>query len=137
MPLWELIQTSWVVARGFIEVFAEAGLSPSQFGTLAFLAEQGSLTQAELARRLMVRPQSVGELIGSLLNRGLISRDGPSGRGRRAGLTLTDLGRETLQQAWPGVHAFNAPDAIGLTVEETATLVRLLRAIRRTLSERT
>lgn len=136
VPLWELIQTSWVVARGFTEVFAEVGLSPSQFGALAFLAELDGLTQAELARRLMVRPQSVGELIGSLLDRGLVSRDGPSGRGRRAGITLTDRGRQTLQQAWPGVRAFNAPEAIGLTGEETATLIRLLQAIRRTLSER-
>lgn len=135
MPLWELIQTSWVVARGFTEVFAEAGLSPGQFGALQCLAEQDGLTQAELARQLMMRPQSVGEVVGSLLQRGLVRRDGPSGRGRRAGLTLTDQGRDTLRQAWPGVRAFNAPDTLGLTIEETATLVRLLQVVRRALTE--
>lgn len=136
VPLWELIQTSWVVSRGFTEVFAEVGLSPGQFGTLASLAEQDGLTQAELARQLMMRPQSVGELVGSLLDRGLVRRQGPSGRGHRAGLTLTELGGETLRRAWPGVHAFNAPDAIGLSAEETETLTRLLRTVRHTLSER-
>lgn len=136
VPLWELIQTSWVVARGFTDVFAEAGLSPGQFGVLQSLAEQDRLTQAELARRLMMRPQSVNEVVASLLQRDLVRRDGPAGRGRRTGLTLTTPGHDALRRAWPGVRAFNAPDATGLTAEETATLVRLLQTVRRTLSER-
>jgi DNA-binding MarR family transcriptional regulator len=136
VPLWELIQTSWVVARGFTDVFAEAGLSPGQFGVLQALAEQDRLTQAELARQLMMRPQSVNEVVASLLHRDLVRRDGPAGRGRRAGLTLTALGRDTLRRAWPGVRAFNSPDATGLTAEETATLVHLLQTVRSTLTER-
>ena len=133
-PLWELIQTSWVVARGFAEVFAEAGLSPGQFGALQCLADQDGLTQADIARRLMMRPQSLGEVITSLLQRGLVRRDGPAGRGRRAGLSLTEDGRATLQRGRPGVRAFNAPDTIGLTPAEITTLVRLLRTVRHTLS---
>ena len=135
VPLWELIQTSWVVARGFASVFAEVGLSPSQFGVLVSLSES-DLTQAELARQLMMRPQSMGELVGSLLERGLVSRAGPSGRGRRSKVGLTDLGRQMLRDAWPSVRAFNAPEAIGLSRKETEMLVRLLRTLRRTLFDR-
>lgn len=136
VPLWELIQTSWLVARGFTEVFAEAGLSPGQFGALRCLADQDGLTQAEIARMLMMRPQSLGEVVSSLLEHELIRRNGPAGRGRRAGLSLTEQGRATLRRAWPAVRAFNAPDAIGLTSQESATLVRLLRTVRHALAQR-
>lgn len=129
-----MIQTSWVATRGFNEIFAHAGLTPGQFGALQCLAEQDGLTQAEIARQLSMRPQSLGEVISSLLDRALVQRNGPPGRGRRSELSLTEQGRTALQQAWPEVRAFNAPDAVGLTSDEAATLTRLLRTVRQTLS---
>jgi DNA-binding MarR family transcriptional regulator len=137
VPLWELIQTSWVVARGFAQVFAEAGLSPGQFGALQCLVDHDGLTQADIARQLMMRPQSLGEVVTSLVARGFVRRDGPAGRGRRAGLSLTEQGRATLRRAGPGARAFNAPEAIGLTPAQTTTLVQLLRTVRHTLSTNT
>lgn len=137
-PLWELVQTFHVVARGFHRVFDQAGLSATQFGVLAELADRertGAPTpsQAELARVVLLRPQSIGELVGSLVERRLVVRDGPSGRGRRTGLSLTDAGRATVQHALPLVRAFNTPDAIGLTDTEAADLVRMLRQVRTTV----
>ncbi|TDE27329.1 MarR family transcriptional regulator [Nonomuraea mesophila] len=134
LPLWELIQTSHVVARGFTALFASVGLTPTQFGVLATLAAGEDLTQAELARAVMVRPQSMNELFVSLLKRGLVDRDGPGGRGRRAGLRITDTGRELLARAQPKVEEFNAPEAIGLSAAEAAELSRMLRVVRDTLA---
>lgn len=134
LPLWELIQTSYVVARGFGEVFGTVGLTPIQFGVLASLADGDDLSQAELARAVMVRPQSLGEVAMTLIERGLVERDGPGGRGRRAGLRITAAGRTVLDRVLPGVEAFNAPDAIGLSGTESAELIRMLRAVRDTLS---
>lgn len=137
-PLWELVQTFHVVARGFHRVFAEAGLTPTQFGVLAELADRertGATTpsQAELARIVMLRPQSVGELVAVLVDRGLVVREGPAGRGRRTGLSLTADGRAAVERALPLVRAFNAPAAIGVTDHEAADLVRVLRRVRTTL----
>lgn len=137
-PLWELVQTFHVVARGFHRVFAEAGLTPTQFGVLATLADRertGSEppSQAELARIVMLRPQSVGELVAALVDRELVVRQGPAGRGRRTGLSLTADGLAAVERALPLVRAFNAPDAIGVGADDAADLVRMLRRVRTTL----
>ncbi|TDD22008.1 MarR family winged helix-turn-helix transcriptional regulator [Nonomuraea diastatica] len=134
LPLWELIQTSHVVARGFTALFASVGLTPTQFGVLATLASGEDLSQAELARAVMVRPQSMNELFVSLLKRGLVERDGPGGRGRRTGLRITEAGRELLARAQPKVEEFNAPEAIELSAAEAAELSRMLRAVRDALA---
>lgn len=137
-PLWELIQTSHVVARGFHRLFARAGLSATQFGVLAELADRERAgapapSQAELARVTLLRPQSVGEVVGSLVERGLVVREGPSGRGRRTGLSLTDDGRAACERALPLVRAYNDPATIGVSGAEAAELVRVLRLVRETL----
>ncbi len=129
LPAWTLVQAYHLVARGFAAVFAEVGLTPVQFGVLAVLADTPGPTQAELARQVLVRPQSVGELVAVLVERGLVAREGPGGRGRRSPLVLTDAGREVLEAAWPGVAAFNAPAALGLTPAEHATLDGLLHRV--------
>ncbi|WP_061293165.1 MarR family winged helix-turn-helix transcriptional regulator [Herbidospora cretacea] len=134
LPLWELIQTSYVVTRGFADVFGAVGLTPIQFGVLASLADGDDLSQAELARVIMVRPQSLGEVALSLVGRGLVERDGPGGRGRRAALRITPAGRELLGRALPAVAAFNAPENIGLSEADAAELTRMLRAVRAALS---
>jgi DNA-binding MarR family transcriptional regulator len=129
LPAWTLVQTHHVVARGFTAVFAEVGLTPVQFGVLAVVHDTPGPTLAELARAVMVRPQSAGEIADVLERRGLLHREGEAGRGRRRPLTITDAGREVLAAAWPGVLAFNTPDSLGLTPDEHATLDRLLRRV--------
>ena len=126
------------LARGFHRVFAEAGLTPTQFGVLAELADRERTaseppSQAELARIVMLRPQSVGELVAALVGRGFVVREGPAGRGRRTGLSLTADGRAAVERALPLVRAFNAPDAIGVSAAESTALVGMLRRIRTTL----
>jgi DNA-binding MarR family transcriptional regulator len=133
LPLWELIQTSHVVARRFTEVFAEVGLTPTQFGVLAALADDDDLSPADLARMVLVRPQSMRQLIGSLLSRGLVRQSGGGGRGRRAQLHLTEAGQDALTRALPAVYAINASAAIGLADAEAAALTRHLRAVRTAL----
>ncbi|WP_224391753.1 MarR family winged helix-turn-helix transcriptional regulator [Pseudonocardia sp. ICBG1293] len=139
VPLWELVRTAHVVARGFHRVFARAGLTATGFGVLAELADRDRAggpppSQAELARVVLLRPQSVGELVTDLVARGLVRRDGPGGRGRRAGLELTDEGRAALERAWPLVREFTAPGAIGLDAGRAAELTAMLRTVRETVA---
>lgn len=139
VPLWELIRTAHVVSRGFHRVFAAAGLTPTQFGVLSELRDREregvpSPSQAELARVVLLRPQSVGELVTDLVGRELIRRDGPAGRGRRTGLVLTAAGSGALDRAWPLVQAFNAPSSTGLDDRRSAELVAMLRTVREHLA---
>ncbi|HWM04482.1 MAG TPA: helix-turn-helix domain-containing protein [Actinophytocola sp.] len=47
---WTLIQASHVVVREFTAVFAEVGLTPTQFGVLVQLEDREPRTQADLTR---------------------------------------------------------------------------------------
>lgn len=132
LPAWTLVQAYHVVARRFRVAFAEAGLGPTQFGVLATLATDPALGQGELARRNLVSPQSIGELIMSLENRGLVERPAGASRGRRRPVHLTDAGRDTLRRVAPAVRAINAPESLGLNAAEAVELNRLLHLVRST-----
>ncbi|GLZ55894.1 MarR family winged helix-turn-helix transcriptional regulator [Actinomycetospora sp. NBRC 106378] len=133
LPVWNLMRTAHVVGLRFAQVFATTDLTPTQFGVLHALAER-ELTQAKLARVVLVRPQSIGVLVADMVDRGLVERHGPGGRGRRATLGLTTDGRETLDRAWPAVREFNAPSALGLTAAQAAMLEEILDRVRETLT---
>lgn len=131
------MQTAHVVGLRFVEMFAAVDLTPTQFAILMHLDDDEGLTQAQLARRVLVRPQSMGALVTTLLTQGLVVRDGPGGRGRRSGVSLTDAGREALQRAWPAVRALNTPDALGLTPAQAAMLDESLIHVRTALNKST
>lgn len=134
LPLWELVQTSHVVTRQFRELFATHGLTPTQFGVLACLRDGDDFTKAQLARAVMVTPQSMDPLIDSLLARGLVERDGPPGRGRPAGVRITEHGRSITQRASTDVAALNTATRIGIPEHQIPELVDHLKAIREALT---
>ena len=130
LPAWNLMLTAHVVGLRFAELFATLDLTPTQFAILMHLDHDDSLTQAQLARRVLVRPQSMNVLVTAMVEQGLLARDGPGGRGRRTGIALTDLGREALHRAWPEVRKFNTPAALGLTPTQAAALDEHLARVR-------
>ena len=73
-------------------------------------------------------------LVGVLVDRGLVRRDGPGGRGRRHGLAITEAGRALYDAALPGVVAFHGPEATGLSPDQLATLEDLLQTLLRARS---
>jgi DNA-binding MarR family transcriptional regulator len=135
LPLWKLVQTAHLAERRFTEVFAAAGLTPAQFGVLACLADGDDLSKADLAKAILVRPQSMARLTDAMVDSGLIARAGPRARGRRSTLTMTELGRRALEQARPAAWAINQPRAIGLDPEEVDVLLTLLHTISQTLAD--
>jgi DNA-binding MarR family transcriptional regulator len=129
LPLWTLVRAYHAVVQGFTQMFAEHQLSPVQFGVLAQLAASPGLTQAELARRVLVRPQSMAELIAGLVERGLLVRDGPGGRGRALPVRLSASGRRLLSRATAAVREFNAPRSLDMDASEAQTLNSLLHKV--------
>lgn len=132
--LWELVQTAHLAERRFAEVFAQHGLSSAQYGVLASLADGDDLSQADLARAVLVRPQSIARVVSTMVDAGLVTRDGVGGRGRRTGLGLTPRGRSTFEAVRPAARAVSRPAAVGLTPDEAAVLLDLLRTLRDTIS---
>lgn len=132
---WRVARTGRAVERALTETIAEHDLTATQFGVLSLLATGADFTQSDLARAVLVRPQSVGPLITSLTERGLIARRGPGGRGRRAHFDLTSRGRRLIEQAWPRVTALNDPARLGLTQDDARILDRLLTTIETAAAE--
>ncbi|WP_022903410.1 MarR family winged helix-turn-helix transcriptional regulator [Curtobacterium sp. B8] len=105
---WTVIRAARTLARRLGEVLAPLGLSPVEFGALVQLAAGERLTQAELARAVGIRPQSVTTLVAALADRGLLNRGPERGRGRPSRITLTSTGRALLAEAFPVVLASNS-----------------------------
>lgn len=125
LPLWTLVQTAHVAGRRIAAVFGEAGLTPQQFGVLACLVDgdadgDDGLSKAELARAVLVRPQSMGRLVDAMIRQGLVARSGPGGRGRRAALTVTDRGRAAHEAARPAAYLMTVPSRSAWTQRRPA-----------------
>ena len=105
---WTVIRAARELARRLAEELRPLDLSPVEFGALVQLAAGGERNQAELARAVGVRPQSMATLVGGLEARGLVERGAAPGRGRASRLHLTPDGRALLADAWPRVRASNA-----------------------------
>lgn len=135
VPLWEVVQTAHLAARRLAAAFAQAGLTPAQYGVLASLADGDDLSQADLARAILVRPQSMGRLVSAMVHQGLVARSGPGGRGRRTELEITEAGRQALSVARPAAYALNTPAALGLDAGQLLSLVQGLRVLRERLGE--
>lgn len=107
----------------------EAGLPPlSWYDVLAALrdAPDGQLRQVELAERVLLSNSGLSRLIDRIAAKGLVERRVCASDRRAFFVTLTDDGREMLEQMWPvyarGIAADFLP-ALGSNPQEiTQTL---------------
>lgn len=127
---WTLIQASHALNRHVEVLLGEVGLTPTQFGVLVQLSLQPDLSSGQLARLVLMTPQSMGQLIRFLERAGWVVREQGVGRGRRVRIQVTAAGRDVLQRATPVVGALNVAEVLGLTVEERLILNRLLHKVR-------
>lgn len=102
------------------------GINPKQFAMLALLVRDAEVSQAELARRVMITPQSVSESLRTLIQQGLISR-APNQLGQPSQLRVTSAGRAMLRRAYPLVEHSQRESFSALSAREQATLTELLR----------
>lgn len=123
---WSLVRVARLAGQRLTERLAVHDLNPIQFGVLAHLAVDAEMTQAELARSVLVRPQSVAPLVDGLQARGLIARTGDRARGRRNPVRITDAGRRALDEVRGVALGANDLTDAGLSLAESAELNRLL-----------
>ena len=103
---------------------ASAGIAP---GTTDATGRADGLSQADLARAVGVRPQSMTALVAGLTTRALVVRRADPGRGRHSRLALTDAGRALLADAWPLVTA--SDDWFAGDATDTEALVATLHPL--------
>jgi DNA-binding MarR family transcriptional regulator len=123
-----IVRAAEVVSKPWLRGLREHGINPRQFSVLSILASTANLSQADLARRTNITPQSMGELLGVLEQSELISR-GDQVRGVAATIVVTAKGRTVLSAAYPIVQRLQEESLTALDMREREVLAKLLRRL--------
>jgi DNA-binding MarR family transcriptional regulator len=115
-----------VVRRSISSVLKERGLSVNQYTTLSVLARRSGLSNAQLARRALVSPQSMNEVLLTLEERELVQRRAHPDHGRILQARLTPKGRALLARCDAEVQDVEEQMVSGLSAGDR-------RALRKTL----
>ena len=86
-----------VLRRRLAAAVEPAGLTLPAYTALSVLREQGGLSNAELARRSLITPQSTNEVLALLVDRGYVRRRPSPGLGRVIHTELTPAGVRVLR----------------------------------------
>jgi DNA-binding MarR family transcriptional regulator len=97
-----------VVRRHIHDAVKGYGLSVNQYTTLSVLDRRSGLSNAQLARRALVSPQSMNEVLLTLERRGLVRRRAHPDHGRILQTRLTPKGRRLLAACDTGVREVEA-----------------------------
>ncbi len=112
----------------------EIGLTTPQYAVLAYLEVEAGASNAALARRAFVTPQTMQAIVVALERSGFIARTPHPGHGRVQTTELTALGRDILEAA-SGIVADAEGRLRNATApldprQVTAMLLRLAEALR-------
>lgn len=109
------------------------GLTTAQYTTLSVLGARGGLSNAQLARRSYITPQSMSEVIEALERKGLIERGPHPTHGRALPAMLTREGRRVLAACDRSVDELEEEMLRGLSTRERAELAEGLKCAVRAL----
>jgi len=119
---------------GITDAVAPQGLTTLQYTTLSVLSRHGApLSTSQLARRSFMAPQSMSEVIHALEDKGFIKRNPDPKRRRVLPATLTARGRRALAKCDEVVGELEDRMLDGLTDEERATFLEMMKAAVRNL----
>lgn len=116
--LYQVKQLERAIRADLETVLRPHGVTTFQYTALTVLAHRDGLTSAALARRSFVTAQSMGDMVTTLENRGLISRCVDPNHARRLTISLTPAGRELLNDVAGDVTKVEAGMTSGLSARQ-------------------
>jgi DNA-binding MarR family transcriptional regulator len=114
---------------------AQWGLSVQEFTTLSVLSARPGLSNAQLARRALVTPQSMIEILARLESRGLVEREVDPAHKRILRAQLTKSGIRLTAEAEPEIDAIQDRMLISLSASERRVVTRSMRTAMENLSD--
>jgi DNA-binding MarR family transcriptional regulator len=111
-----------VLRRRLGEAVEPVGLSLPAYTALSVLRIHDGLSNAQLARRSLVTPQSMTEALGLLVDLGYVRRRPDPDHGRILRAELTAAGRRALERCDRAVDAVERELVDGLSADEVAAL---------------
>jgi DNA-binding MarR family transcriptional regulator len=122
-----------ILRRRMSEALAPLGLTLAQFTALSVLEAKGQASNAQLAERSFITPQSANEVMNAMASRNWVSREPDPTHGRIVLLQLTDEGRTVLRQCEQAVKAIEKQMLEGIELETAGTVQRHLESFVRNL----
>ncbi len=110
------------------------GLSAQEYTALSVLGARPGLSNAQLARRSLVTPQSMIEILSKLESRGLVTRTPAADHGRVLHARLTAEGEQLLAQADREIGEFQAGLLDQIPARERQALLDTMREVMRRLA---
>ncbi|SSV49402.1 MarR family winged helix-turn-helix transcriptional regulator [Acinetobacter nosocomialis] len=87
-----------IISKHLTEHLKELEITLPQFTALSVLASKSNLSNAKLAERSFIKPQSANKILQDLLINGWIEKKPDPTHGRRILITLTESGIEKLNK---------------------------------------
>lgn len=120
--------------RRMRDALVPLSLSVAQYTMLSFLETQTQISNAQLAERSLISPQSANEMIKAMEAKGWVARQPDPAHGRIVRLSLTPEGEGVLVQAHARVSRLEALMLGKLTATQRAELAPTLREVLHALS---
>lgn len=120
--------------RRIRDALGPLGLTVSQYTALSFLESQTQISNAQLAERALISPQSANEMIKLMESKGWVERQPDPSHGRIVRLSLTRAGLALLALAHDRVARLEAGMLAKLTPTQRGTLQDNLRQMLHALS---
>ena len=124
-----LKEASSALRSAMEDVLKPLGMTMTHYSCLELLAQRPGLSNSELARGAFVTRQSMNVLLQSLEREGFVTRPTEAPVGKVLPTELTPSGRESLKQASAAVRSVELRMLSGMTEDERAGALRILRSM--------
>ena len=124
-----MLRAREAIMLSFRPVLAKYGFTEQQWRVLRVLGEKGSADAGQVAFEACILAPSLSRIIGKLEKDKYISRFIDAKDGRRINLSLTSLGKETLQKIVPEIGIIYNSLEKSYGEEKLTTLLELLSEI--------
>jgi DNA-binding MarR family transcriptional regulator len=130
-----LKEASSVLRSAMEEVLRPLGMTVTHYSCLELLAQRPGLSNSELARGAFVTRQSMNVLLQNLERDGFVTRPIEAPVGKILPTELTPSGRASLKKATAAVRSVELRMLSGMSDDEQATALRILRSMIHALRE--
>lgn len=128
-----LKEASSALRAAMEEVLRPLGMSVTHYSCLELLAQRPGLSNSELARGAFVTRQTMNVLLQTLERDGYVTRPAQAPVGKALPARLTPSGRRSLEKATVAVRSVEVRMLAGMTEDERAGALRVLRSMIRSL----
>ena len=134
-PAYLLKRAQAALHSALAQALREHGATIAQYAVLTAVDEEPGLSNADLARRAFVTPQTMNQILRELEQLHWVTRHQHPGHGRILQAALTDSGRQTLRACHSAAGAVEEQMLAGLSPARREQLATALRACIQALSQ--